>query len=651
MKHHAYSFPEYSGSWCSSVACRPQYTPFTNQFPLTLQQQDDVPNQDQMPPLTFALYIESQTIEWSLWNPNLEITIDAKISENSANEPSDSQEPRWLQMQQFSLIADFGCNIRWGINPCPKHPNSSVEQGSGIWFKSNKEYIQDNIILHSLGVKRLPPLHVFQMLVLATIFASDSVQAVSSIEWDLEFMARVSPNTSSALGSDTQIGDKKLRFFDSQPPILRGNAIKVTHKMCEGSARDASDSHWPFDKFAQIMSSRYTTSDGDSVQFVVLGASVSRHSAGYAAEILIWLEKNEVCNELTANTHCTSIAVELEIQCLLNGSSVPALLDGKFLGGKAREAVLRCDWTSIPEKQPLVITLLDPQKGFTIDVPLCLLPVDREISKLVACSQPIYNAHFMEKKWPGVLQAWVLHHVRYLGFNHFSLYDADGSAAPYIEPLHNEGFLSYFPKWAPTACGRDLAGQHVYCSETTMENHCMWRARGVAEWAILIHAPDVFVNDLAGAPKLLGLLDSLELQYGSLMLPTFIFEVPVGQMRVGKHVNAAGIFSTFTTRVCPMMLPFRHVPVLDPHLVSVAYVHEPFDYDHSARQFVLRRYTAALAVHHYYQMFTSRTSQFEWGSDGALNPVHCDDFSMSHASFHVQRLLQLYNNSAREFKE
>jgi hypothetical protein len=253
----------------------------------------------------------------------------------------------------------------------------------------------------------------------------------------------------------------------------------------------------------------------------------------------------------------------------------------------------------------------------------------------------------MEKKWPGVLQAWVLHHVRYLGFNHFSLYDADGSAASYIESLLDEGFMSYFPKWAPTACARDLAAQHVYCSETTMENHCLWRARGVAEWAILIHAPDVFVNDLAGAPKLLGLLDSLELHYGSLLLPTYIFEFPVGRTGLGQHVSAADIFSTFTTRVCPMMLPFRHVPVLDPHLVSVAYVHEPFDYNRSTGRFALRRYTAAFAVHHYYQMFTSRTSQFEWGSDGALNPVLCDDVSMSHASFHVQKLLHFYNNSTR----
>jgi hypothetical protein len=596
-----------------------------------------------MPPLTFALYIESQIIEWSLWKSYLDVTIDAKISEDGENELASSLS-NWLEMQKFSVFADFGCSNRWGINPCPKHPDSGVEQGSRIWFKSNMEYLQDNIILHSLGAKQLPIHRVLQMLASATMVVSNQAQASSSIDWELEFMAVLSGNDSGVVRSDTQFGDKKQHFFDSVQPAVRKNAIKVTHKMCERQIRDHTGL---FDPFAQTMSFHYTTLDGDSVQFVVLGASVSRRSAGYTAEFLIWLEINAHCNELCSNVHCTSTAVNLDIQCLLNGSSVPALVDTKIVHGKARETFLKCDLASIPQTQSLVVTLLDQRRGFTIDVPLCLLPLDREISKLVACSQPIYNADFIEKKWPGVLQAWVLHHVRYLGFDHFSLYDADGSAASYIEPLLDEGFLSYFPKWAPTACMRDLAAQHVYCSETTMENHCLWRARGVAEWAMLIHAPDIFVNDLAGAPKLLALLDSLELHFGSLMLPTYIFEFPVGQMPVSHHVSAADVFSTYTTRVCPMMLPFRHVPVLDPHLVSVSFVHEPIDYDGSTRHFALRRYTAAFAVHHYYQMFTSRTSQFEWGSDGALNPVYCNDFSMSHASFHVRKLLQFYSNSTR----
>ena len=30
------------------------------------------------------------------------------------------------------------------------------------------------------------------------------------------------------------------------------------------------------------------------------------------------------------------------------------------------------------------------------------------LRKLVACLQPIYNAKLLDKRWPGVMQAWVL---------------------------------------------------------------------------------------------------------------------------------------------------------------------------------------------------------------------------------------------------
>jgi hypothetical protein len=53
--------------------------------------------------------------------------------------------------------------------------------------------LQDNIILHSLGAKRLPSLlRVLQMLAFATMLASDQIRAESSISWDLEFMAKLS---------------------------------------------------------------------------------------------------------------------------------------------------------------------------------------------------------------------------------------------------------------------------------------------------------------------------------------------------------------------------------------------------------------------------------------------------------------------------
>jgi hypothetical protein len=88
---------------------------------------------------------------------------------------------------------------------------------------------------------------------------------------------------------------------------------------------------------------------------------------------------------------------------------------------------------------------LDPSSNLKGVVPLCSMQRDRQIRRIVACSQPIYNANFLEARWPGVLQAWVLYHarfprippfsfrlscwlsqlmhpqVKYLGFDHFTM--------------------------------------------------------------------------------------------------------------------------------------------------------------------------------------------------------------------------------------
>ncbi len=85
------------------------------------------------------------------------------------------------------------------------------------------------------------------------------------------------------------------------------------------------------------------------------------------------------------------------------------------------------------------------------------------------------------------------------------------------------------------------------------------------------------------------------------------------------------------------------MPVVDPHLVQATIVHEPFDNLTTDS----RVYTASLAVHHYYQLFSSRTSGDILTSDGMLlrdsadeTLVYCADDSMSHVSGIVKTLLE-----------
>jgi len=50
------------------------------------------------------------------------------------------------------------------------------------------------------------------------------------------------------------------------------------------------------------------------------------------------------------------------------------------------------------------------------------------------------------------LQITILEKVKYLGFDHFTVYDIDGSAASYLAPLLNSTSLTYYNSWAPIAC-------------------------------------------------------------------------------------------------------------------------------------------------------------------------------------------------------
>ena len=119
-----------------------------------------------------------------------------------------------------------------------------------------------------------------------------------------------------------------------------------------------------------------------------------------------------------------------------------------------------------------------------------------------------------------------------MGFDHLFLHDVDGSAQPYLAPLLFAflSFLSYYNRCAPTPCLGNITAdaEWSYCTETLLENLCVWDARGVAaEWAMLIHAPNCFLNDDAGMPVLLGLLDSMDNAKSSLMMPTYVFEFPL----------------------------------------------------------------------------------------------------------------------------
>ena len=106
------------------------------------------------------------------------------------------------------------------------------------------------------------------------------------------------------------------------------------------------------------------------------------------------------------------------------------------------------------------------------------------------------------------------YHLKYANLDHISVYDNDGSVGEYLEQLPPDSKISYFPNWGATnAMSREAnaSRDHYACTETYVENQCIWNARGIAEWAFLMHNIDVWLADRRGGRDFRGELDAAPL--------------------------------------------------------------------------------------------------------------------------------------------
>ena len=644
-----------------------QYTPFSLKQPF-LVSEDGVGSQSikqQLPPLVFALYIQSEVLQSSLWKPDMICLLDFVDEERT------DPNVGWMEM----IFRPQFCHNRTCM---PEYGNNGgdVLRNDVLSFNSNTEYITDNIILHSFG-EAFPQKHTSDQVYMLNIEANIALFDVRSsnrqffgpvLTWSMHFPVAFDRPIISQSGSHEQ----------AMATPKRSHAKLVSHKMCQSATL------YPAAKLSQHFNARMQTlsipfeGSAGKVSMAILSASVTHDRHGLAvAEFLVWFEADGKCGVSQHTSSCGSFSIsKMNLSCSVFGHVVPARIETKSHLGEPRESVVSCTFKSgvfSLDDHTVNVHFIDPSSNLQAVVPLCSLQRDRPIHKIVACSQSIYSADVLEARWPGVLQAWVLYHARFpriprlccrwlswlssiihpqvkhLGFDHFTIYDIDGSAAPYLSPLLNSTFLTYFGGWAPTSCLRNFTAtrQMPYCTETLMENQCLWNARGISEWAMLIHAPDCFMNDAPGLPVLFGLLDSMDHSKSSLLLPTYLFEFAWdASMPARKNAStAADIFTIFNSRVCSMLNAYRHMPVIDPHMIQVALVHEAFDgFDTESRV-----YTASLAVNHYFQLFSSRTSASILTADGMLYSIlddgsvaYCVDDRMAHVAGIVSSLLESY---------
>jgi hypothetical protein len=396
---------------CSSPECQPQYTPFSAEHPCVLSTHPLLPFTDGslslLPPVTLSLYIQNESDEnrskWSWWQPSLTFSLSVH---NCAEDAAPYHEWK-LFTRSFSDA--FRC-----CEGCP-HNHFSTDL---FRLHANTEYLLDNIFLDTFTAKQFSqidsiPCSPFRLSVSASLspsaswsrdeFPNDAV-GLHPIIWQHQFHAST----------------QRLSKESSSKVVRRRSAKAISHKLCQTVAayhNCGPGGFQAYDANTHTVSTSFSLENNRSASVVVLAASVKHSENGLATfEALVWTEFDMQCGtDDTLIHHCVGQKLELAVMCDVAGSSAPGVITQNAVAMGHREAVISCVFNANLFKRSfgeVSVSLSDSMKGFKLKLPMCSLAKDYPVRKLVACSQPIYNAQYLEKRWPGVLQAWVLYHVR-----------------------------------------------------------------------------------------------------------------------------------------------------------------------------------------------------------------------------------------------
>jgi len=388
----------------STMGSHVQYSPFSLKQPFAVSG-DGLESQSikqQLPPIVFALYIQSEVLQSSLWNSTMTCLLDTAIDKDHAD-----LDLGWIEL---FLSPRFRNNLA----SMPAHGNNGDDFGIDVLrFNSNIEYVADNIILNSFGqmFSKRQASEVYMLNIVANIApfvkrSSKNQVSGPSLTWSMHFAVEVDQPKIPKSGSHEQaIGSPKRSF-----------AKQVSHKMCHSAAHHQAKLSQHYNARMQTLSIWFESS-AVKVSMTILSASVTHDRHGFAAaEFLVWFEVEGTCVYSKHIPSCASSSIsKMNLSCSVFGQVVPAKIETRSLHGEPRESVVSCTFRSSAfsrHDHTVNVHLSDPSSNLQAVVPLCSLQQVRQIHRIVACSQPIYNADLLETRWPGILRAWVLYHAR-----------------------------------------------------------------------------------------------------------------------------------------------------------------------------------------------------------------------------------------------
>ena len=410
VKHELSSASRQASNRCSSPECQPQYTPFDADQPCPLSTRPLSPYTDGslslLPPVTLSLYIQAlnhnNRSHWSWWRPLLNFSLSVlNCAEDAAPYFEWNLFTRW-----------FSDNFRC-CHGCP-HNHFPTDL---LRLHANTQYMHDNIFLDTFTSQQFSqmeavPCSPFRLSISARLLPSDS--APSGIF------------SNDAVASNPIIWNHHFHASTFRPPeapsfktVTRRRAKTISHKLCQTAASYptcTSNCAQAYDASTHTVLTSFSLDKNRSVSVAVLAASVQHTESGLAVfEALVWAEFDGKCGtDDTLIYHCVGQKLDLAVTCEAVGATVNGAIKQDSVASGHREAVISCEFNPDIFKRSfgeVSVTLSDSGRGFKMLLPLCALAKGTVVRKVVACSQPVYNAKFLEKRWPGVLQAWVLYHV------------------------------------------------------------------------------------------------------------------------------------------------------------------------------------------------------------------------------------------------
>mmetsp|Transcript_93584 Transcript_93584/g.214014 ORF Transcript_93584/g.214014 Transcript_93584/m.214014 type:complete len:381 (+) Transcript_93584:1442-2584(+) len=145
------------------------------------------------------------------------------------------------------------------------------------------------------------------------------------------------------------------------------------------------------------------------------------------------------------------------------------------------------------------------------------------------CTQPLWGLHRLEELWPGHLKRWIqaLKHGAEVGEAEVFVYTRGREPAIEGVTMITDWYLQLGLPAVLHSC--------KYVVEELAYDHCLYNARGHAEFIAVVHSPDEFVSP----PGLVALLRALQGRGSAgAVLPTAVYDGPARRVNVSATAGA-----------------------------------------------------------------------------------------------------------------